>query len=177
MNFRPHHAVVLGLSALLAGCSDPYDARPTATRTASPPLPAGELAGRIPADERRALSRPQTRPEPNSQAALRRYADLVTNWNADDVADRYRAAANAATGQARRDAQQTAATAHSDPQLAGAASRARTVAVVRQTGGWALVITREHLTPDAGPDRYRIYRAHTRPVASGAAVDAWQPQP
>jgi hypothetical protein len=168
-------AAVPVLVVWLAGCSDPYAARPTATPSAT--LPAGELPGSVPDEERRALSTPRGRPAPNTEAALRRYAQLLTNWTSNTVADQYRRASELAIGQARRDAEQTAASAGSDAQLRGTSSDARTAAVVSQAGGWSLVITRERLTPDAGPARYRIYRAHTRPVDGGVAVDRWEPQP
>jgi hypothetical protein len=173
-------AAALALAACLSGCSDPYtNGAPTRPASSSSLTPSGELPGRIPPREREALALPGGRPAPSAQAAVRRHAELVTNWTSATVAGRYRQAAALAVGQARQDAQQTAASAESDAQLAsgGTTSRAVTVAIVAQPHGWVLVVTREEFTPAAGPARYRVYRAHTRAVDGGIAVDEWRPEP
>jgi hypothetical protein len=182
MTRRAHAAAALALAVALAGCSDPYvpaDPHGPARPTAAPTRVPGELPGRIPQRDRAALNHPQTTPAATADAALQRYARLLTNWRADTVSARYRQAAGQAVGQARRDAEQTAASAARDAQLidAGTTSRGETIAVIPQRSGWALVVTREQLSPDAGPVRYRVYRAHTRRVSGGVAVDAWEPQP
>ena len=61
--------------------------------------------------------------------------------------------------------------------MAGTESRSELVAIVDQPDGWALVITHERLDPAESTARYRVYRGHTRAVAGGVAVDAWEPQP
>lgn len=167
-----HRSVALVLAAAaLAGCSDPYTAEPAPSTT-----PDGEIPGRIPQAERERLERSQ-RPARTSDEAIRRHATLVTNWTGQNVVSQYRAAARAAVGQARRDTEQTAASVQNDPALSASSSVANIVGVIAQAGGWTLVITRERLTPDSGPARFRVYRAHTRRVAGGFAVDAWEPQP
>jgi hypothetical protein len=167
----------LALAACLTGCSDPYNDAGNSDRP-TPDTPPGEQPGRIPARERHELSQPRTPAARTQREALRRYAQLVTNWSGANIERRLQHAARAAVGQARRDAEQAAASAGADPQLTDdTASRGELVAVVRQPGGWALVITREQLRPDTGPARYRIYRAHTITVPGGVAVDAWEAQP
>lgn len=169
--------IVLALAAGLSACSDPYHDAANARRP-TPVTPPGELPGRIPARERQALSQPRTPAARTQRDALRRYAELVTNWTGASVERRFQQAARTAVGQARRDAEQTAASAGADPQLTDdTASQGELVAIVRQPRGWALVITREQLRPDTGPARYRIYRAHAARVRGGFAVDAWEPQP
>jgi hypothetical protein len=172
-------STALALAACLGACSDPYnDSTDSRQRSGESDTPPGELPGRIPTRERQALRDPQAPAARSQRQALRHYAELVTNWTGADVERRFRAAARAAVGQARRDAEQTAASAGADPQLTGeTASQGQFVAIARQPRGWALVITRERITPDAGPARYRIYRAHTTRVRGGVAVDAWEAQP
>jgi hypothetical protein len=161
---------------LLAACSDPYSATPTSTPT-SVATPSGELPGRIPSADRNTLAEPLSRPATTADAALRRFAALTTNWTGETAFQRYLAAARAAVGQARRDAQQVATTMRGDPELKGTASTSTIAGIVPQDSGWSLVITREQLSPDAGPERYRVYRGHTQRVSGGYEVDAWEAQP
>src|SRR5687767_12587185 len=97
-------STALVITLVLGGCSDPYADSPRERGSRPARTPEGELPGRIPGHDRRALDRPRTQPASTAQAALRRHARLVTNWTAETIRGRFREAARATVGQARRDA-------------------------------------------------------------------------
>ena len=158
-------------AAAVTGCADPY---------ANEPKPA--VAGEQPASK---IERPRDQGEParTPEAAARRAAELAGNWTGETVRDRYTALARATVDDARRNAEQVAAQAGTDPQLS--APGARSVAIVHAVAirgvgprRRAIVVTHETLTADGLTDaRWRVTVAVVRRQGDGWVVAKWEPQP
>lgn len=179
MTKRRAIALLLTLALAASGCSDPYTSKSPKPSTGTP---EGELPGPVPTAERQRLRRATGQPSGTPQAAARAFALAYLNWTDATVARRYRALSRRATGQARQELLQTAASAGTDPQLIGtrAANRGTVSGVIEQPGGWMLLVSHERLTPGGGqtePPRHRVYRVHAAPQAGGFVVDHWQGQP
>ena len=158
-------------AAAVTGCADPY-------ATEHKPAVAGEQPAKR-------IERPRDRGEAarTPEAAARRAAELAGNWNGETVRDRYTTLAKATVDNARRQAEQVAAQAGTDPQLS--APGARSVAIVhavaiRGTGPRrrAIVVTHETLTADGLTEaRWRVTVAVVRRQGDGWVVAKWEPQP
>jgi hypothetical protein len=172
-------ALVLAMTAslVLAGCADPYAERPRA--------PNDPVAGEQPAspvrkpDESLAAEGLAHSPE----GAVRQAVELSGNWTAETIGRNHERLAASTTGQARRDAQRTAAQATTDPQLTapGAKSIAILHAVVPRAGGpnrRLLVVTHETLTADGvRQTRFRVTLAEAQKLGDGWVLSRWEPQP
>jgi hypothetical protein len=163
----------LALVAGTTGCGDPY-----ATPSPEPAPPPG-------AQPAKAVAPPQQRglPEPTPESAARRAAELAGNWTGETIEQRYSELARRTTGVARAQAEQTAAAARTDRQLA--APGARSIAIVhaittRGTGARRrlLVVTHETLVTDGVRSvRWRVTVAEARRSAGGWVIARWEPQP
>ena len=159
---------------LAAGCADPYAQTPPV-----PTTPPGEL----PAPP---IPRPVREPErlaPSPEAAVRRAVELTGNWTGATIARQHERFAAETTGQARRDAERTAAQATTDPQLTGPGAKAVAIlhAVVSRGSGpqrRLLVVTHETLRADGLTEaRFRVYLAEAERHAGGWVLARWEPQP
>ena len=208
MTSRAPTPILLAVTVAIAGCgiSNPYQsttrsttttAAPTAgrasttaasTATAPPEArdPAPERGGTIP---RRAqvgeskLLAGAGRPTP--EAALERYATAYLNWNAAHVIAIQHQLATISLGQARAQAQQAAASAARDPQLATSqvANRGRVIAIAPgqadATGQW-VIVTSEQTTGQGDyqglPATLHTIYAQLTSTPQGWVISGWQPQ-
>jgi hypothetical protein len=192
--------LALGLALAAAGCgiSDPYQghqlpAGSTATTAAASTRapaetldPAPERNGTIPAGAVKAQAKLVAHAGASTpQAALERYAAISLNWSAPHVVATQRELAAISLGQARALAQQAAASAARDSQLADSqvANSGQVVALSpgqgAATGQW-VIVTRE-LTTGPGiyaglPPTLHIIYAHVTDTRQGWVVNGWQPQ-
>jgi hypothetical protein len=190
--------LAIAIAAATAGCGihDPYRTATTTTsspaaRHASAPAadqrdPAPERGGTIPSGARaaqRELASGAGSPTP--QAALARYAAAYLNWNAGNVIQVQRTLASISLGQARAQAQQAAASAARDPQLARShvANHGQAIAIApgqhAAAGQW-VIVTSEQTTGDGDyhglPPTLHVIYAQLTDNGQGWIVSEWQPQ-
>lgn len=133
--------------------------------------------GPQPADAPTATRLPAT-----PELAVRRAAEIASNWTARNAGAQQARLAALATGPARRDALQAAARLPTDPQLAaGHASGSGRVAAIALHPGTdrrdGLVVTDERLTVDgATQQRWRVTLVTVTRLPRGWAVERWEPQ-
>jgi hypothetical protein len=158
-------AVLLAL--LAAGCADPYTDAP----------PPRTVAGELPAPPVHQPDAPTT-PARTPEAAARRAAELTTTWTGETAAANYRRLARLTTGEARRDAEATAARLPTDPQLDATQSEGSVKAIARTTRSDLIVVTRETLTGDGlRQTRWRVTLARAERHGDGWLLSRWEPQP
>lgn len=156
--------VIAAVSALLAGCSDPY-AHGTSRVTPPPVRPT---------------------PAPSASSAARAFALRWINWDWRSAAAQQRALAELAGGALAADLRANAASARIDASLARDKPGSRgTVAIVdvaaRASGVGGLVVTREERYTaghaELGGPRYRVYAIELVRDRARWEVSAWKPQP
>ncbi len=155
----------LALTAVLAGCSDPY-AR--SSHEVKPPTP-----------------RPAT-PSAGATTAARSFALRWVNWDWRSAASQQRSLAGLAAGQLAADLRANAASTRIDATLTRDKPSIRsTVAIVhlkpRGSLVTGLVVTHEQTytagRPDLGGAHYRVYAITLDRHGARWVVSAWKPQP
>jgi len=174
--------VLLAVAGAGCGTADPYlsEAPTTETIAGDPWQPPQERIGPRPEVEDDVVDAEST-----PEDALRRYAELATNWTADTLANNQRTLARMSTGGARQTALLAAERIARDDTLRRAQlSSTGTVLSASQgsasaRGTW-IVVTRERTTGGDSyrdlPATYHVTIAKLEQHASGWVVSSWAPQ-
>lgn len=185
MNARLPILLLLLLVAVAgAGCgtADPYLSKFPTTQTipGDPRQPPQERLGHRPQVEDDVVDAEST-----PEAALRRFAELSTNWTADTLVDNQRALARISIGGARQTAMLAAERIARDDTLRRA-QLSSTGRVLSASPGWGsargswIVVTRERTTGGDSyrdlPPTYHVTIAKLEQSSAGWVVSSWAPQ-
>lgn len=174
--------VLLVASGAACGTADPYLSETPTTETIAgdPRQPPKERIGPRPEVEDDVVDAEST-----PEAALRRYAELSTNWTADTLVDNQRALARISIGGARETALLAAERIARDDTLRRA-QLSSTGRVLSASPGWGsargawIVVTRERTTGAESyrdlPATYHVTIAKLEQRSAGWVVSSWAPQ-
>lgn len=174
--------VLLAVAGAGCGTADPYLSETATTETIAgdPRQPPPERIGPRPEVEDDVVDAEST-----PEAALRRYAELSTNWTADTLADNQRTLARISIGGARQTALLAAERIARDDTLRRAQlSSTGTVLSASPGSGPArgswIVVTRERTTGGDSyrdlPPTYHVTIAKLEQRSAGWVVSSWAPQ-